>query len=566
MRRAVACAAAAAAMAACGGAGSAARSGGAARPGAPHVVPGDLDAQTLLGDLPGRAAKLGGGPVSLVAAGETVDGERLGGFVDIPKDQCLLGYARGSSSIEDLDVAIFAEEGNPIAADEAPDAHPTVLLCPPHPERVYVAVHTATGEGLVALAAQLLPRDRAADAAHTLGARGGRGGGPRPADAWPGLEDHVRAHRAALGGAWEELRKVAVTVDARSTTEVALPVEANQCIDALIVPDDDVAMLDVEALDGDGRIVVRAHEGGRNRSVTLCSPLAFSGALAIRPHVGSGLAAVVLAKSSVETARDAALRPQVAWLGATATLDAARAARNAELGKAGYGPASMMQSGSLLLGRRATVAVDLAPAPACSRVDVVGGSPVALLSATAWDGAALLGAADGASGATVFVCGRARAQLEVETRARAGPYAVLVRPERWKDPAFTAHPIAAGRMLTRAAAGPGALFEGAPLASRAFSLDPSRRVSYLETTPPGQCLHVTAGAEGEGVGLELRVIDAVTGEELDREVAETAVAARACAAPGAARSIRVELRGTSGKLDAVVGGRLTPGWRAPPSP
>ena len=192
---------------ACGGHGDLPVKSGNGKPlGAPRVVPGELDARLLLEDLPSRAIKLGAGPVTVVASGEAVEGERLGAFVEVPADACLLGYARSSSSLDDIDVAAFADEGNPIATDEAPDAHPTILLCPPHPERVYLAVHAASGEGLVALAAQIVPRERAAEVGRVLGARGSRGEGPRPADAWPGLDDHVRAHRVALGGAWEEFR------------------------------------------------------------------------------------------------------------------------------------------------------------------------------------------------------------------------------------------------------------------------------------------------------------------------------------------------------------------------
>src|SRR5206468_3469365 len=110
---------------------------------APNVVNGDLDAKLLLGDIPFRATQLGAGPARIVASGPIGEGERLGAFVDVPADQCLLGYARGSSSIDDIDVVVFAEEGNPIATDEGPDSHPAVVMCPPHPERVYLAVHAA---------------------------------------------------------------------------------------------------------------------------------------------------------------------------------------------------------------------------------------------------------------------------------------------------------------------------------------------------------------------------------------------------------------------------------------
>ncbi len=552
-------------------------------PVAPRVILGDLDASLLLDDIPARAARLGAGPVSIVASGEAVENERIGAFVEVPADACLLAYARASSSVEDIDVAAFADEGNPIAADEAPDAHPTILLCPPHPERIYLAVHTAGGEGLVALAAQVVPRDRAAEVGRALGARGGQGGGPRPADAWPGLDDHVRAHRTALGGTWEEFRRIALTLDARSITYAGLPLEANQCVDAVIVPDDDVALLEVEALDGEGRVVARAHEGVRDRTLTLCSPVSFSGSLAIRPHVGGGLAAVVLAKARGEVARDFSGRPDVAWVASPLSLEASRASRNADLARAGYGAPSASTNGALVLGRRVTIPLDLGvaseakvavlseaeaksgrPAPrvpaTCSRIDVVGGAPLALLDASVWDPSGSLLASAGASGSiALFVCGRARAQLELESRGRPGPFSVLARSERWKDAAFAAHPLASARMMARAASGPSMMHEGFPLAAKSFSLDPGRRISYGENLNAGQCVKVAVGVEGEGSGVELRVFDAGSSDELDRSVAEWSAAVRACASPTGPRSVRVEIRGTSGRLEAIVGERLTGG-------
>ena len=282
--------------------------------GAPRVVAGELEAKGLLDDLPARLASAGAGPMSIVAAGEAYEGERLGAFVDVPADACLLAYARASKSVDDLDVAVFSDEGTPLAIDEAPDAHPTTMLCPPHPDRVYVAAHTASGEGLVAVAAQLVPKANAAAVGRVAGARGSTGEGPRPADSWPGLDEMVREHRKALGGAWEEIRKVALSVDARTPTLTALALGADECADAVVFPSEDVALLDVEVLDGDGRTIARARESGKARTVTLCSPLAINGSLAIRPHVGRGLAAVVIARARGEVARDLTARPEIAWV------------------------------------------------------------------------------------------------------------------------------------------------------------------------------------------------------------------------------------------------------------
>ncbi len=551
------CALLLASLAGCGGAGGA-RSGGthAANQGeAPHVVPGALDARGLLGDLPMRASKLGAGPLSIVATGVSSAGERMGAFVEVPETSCLLGYARASSSVEDLDAAALAEEGSPLATDEAPDAHPTILVCPPHPARIYLSAHTVLGEGLVALGAQFVPRELAPEITHALGARGN--GGLRAADAWPGLDDEVSAHRRALGGTWEELRRVALLVDTRAPSSVGFPVEANQCIDVLVIPDDDVAALDVEALDGEGRVVGRVRDGDRARSMVLCSPVAFGGSLVVRPHGGTGVAAVVLGRAKAEVARDISTRVQIAWVGAAEPLESALRQRHAELAKAGYAEGSPPVRGALVLGRRSKVVLDL-PGGGCHRIDVVGGTPTALLEGNVWDAnGARVAWAEGSSGLTVFSCGHPKVDLEVEARGRPGPFAAVARPETWKDPAFAAHPLAAARMLTRAAPATAGKLDGVPLAVRALAVDAAHRGAFVETVRPGQCMTVILGGEGEGTGLELRLLDATTGDDLDRASGELSVASRVCAGPSGAK-IRAEVRAAGGKMDVVVGERLAP--------
>jgi hypothetical protein len=524
----------------------------------PQIVAGSLQAAPLLGDLPARASRLGAGPLAIVASGPMSEGERLGAFVEVPADACLLAYGRASASLEDIDLAAFAEEGNPVAVDEGPDPKPTLILCPPHPARIYLAAHAASGEGLCVVAAQLVPRAAAAEVGRAVGARGSSVGASRSPEAWPGLDDQVRTHRAAIGGAWDEQRRVAIAADTRAVSAVAFTVEEGGCSDALVVPDDDVAVVDVDVLDAEGRLVARAKDGGPARSVTVCSPIAINGSLQLRPHVGRGLVAVVVAKTKPGTARELLARPEIAWASPSQPLDATRAARNGALAKAGYAPPVASQTGQLQLGRRTTTPVELVGAPACTRIDVVAGAPLALVDAAVWDDqGGLLAAAEGAGDTALFACGRGKARVDLGTRGRPGPYAILARPERWKDPSFAAHPLAAGRMLGRAAVGPFGVHEVGTASARHAVLDAAHQFVQSATIPPGQCLRVAVGVEGEGTGLDARLFDAASSEELDRSHGQTTAAVRACA-PAAALTVRLELRATAGKLDAIIGQRTTP--------
>jgi hypothetical protein len=531
--------------------------GGPVRLPSPRVTAGGLDPRTLLGELPSRAARLGAGAPALISSTEAVESDWVGGFVDVPRDECVLAYARGSSSIEDVDVAIFSEEGTQLAADEGRDVHPTVLLCAPHPDRVYVAGHVVDGEGLVVVGAQLVPKERAIIIARALGARGAIAEGPRPVEAWPGLDDVVREHRRALGGTWDEFKRVALSVDARVPTYVSLPIEADQCVDAVIVPDADVALLDVEAFDGDGRVMARAREGMAARWLTLCSPISMPGSLSVRPHVGRGLTAVVLSRARGDVARDLSARADVAWTAASQPLEAAKTARNTMLAKSGYGAPMLASNGSLVLGRRVSVPLDLkALDGACARIDVVAGAPLALIDARVWDDAgSLLGSAEASSSLALFACARNGVRLELETRGRPGPFAVTVRQERWKDAAFAAHPLAASRMLARAAVGPDTLLDGREAPAREVSLDATRVIAWSENLAAGRCVRVTIGAQGDGAGIELRVFDPADGSDLDRSEAANAVTVRACAPALAARDVRFEARVSAGRMDAVVGER-----------
>lgn len=521
---------------------------------APRVVVGALEARPLLGDLPAKAMRLGAGPLAIVSSATIAEGERIGAFVEVPKDDCLLAYARSSASLEDIDLAAFTDEGSPVAVDEGPDPRPTILICPPHPDRVYVAVHAAAGEGLCVIAAQLVPRHRAEAVGRVAEARGAS---PKSPETWPGLEQHVRSHRARVGGSWEEQRRVAVAVDPRAASSVAFSIDEGGCTDAIVVPDDDVAVLDVDVFDADGRIVARAKESAAVRSVTVCSQLAMNGSLQVRPHVGRGLVAVVLSQAKGDSARELLSRPEIAWIVAGQPLDAARAARERALGGAGYAAPNTTHTGQLQLGRRLTLPLELAGAP-CSRVDVVAGAPLALVEAAVWDdGGNLLASGDGADGAVLFACGKGKVRIDLGTRGRPGPFAVLARPERWTAPVFATYPLAASRMLTRSSGPTASLHDGVAGTVRHVVLESSKRFVHDANVASGKCLQFVAGVEGEGTGLDVRLFDAATGEELDRSHGQVSASVRTCAVTEP-RAVRVEARASAGKIDAIVGERVAP--------
>lgn len=517
-------------------------------PRAPVVASGDLDAHKLLAETSARAIALGAGPASIVASGQISAGERIGAFVEIPTDACLLTYARASPSLEDIDVAVFAEEGNPVVVDEGPDAYPTVLLCPPHPSRVYAAVHAASGEGLVALSAQIVPRDHAVEIGKALRAHGTRGE-MASAEAWPGLGDHVQKHRASLGGTWEEVRRVAVAIDERAPTNVSMAIDAGECIDALVLAGEDTSLLDAEVVDDTTRVVARANGVGKELSLVVCSETALAAMLVVRPHVGAGVAAVVLSRTPIATGADIAAPVHLAWVPSRASLSDARTRLDAELAKVGYGASISATTVTAVLGRRTTVPLEAGDA--CRRIDVIGGAPVGWLHASVWDDKGTdLGQAVGSSQVVLFACGKSKVGVDLEVRGRGGSVAVVARKERWQSPVFATLPLAASRMLQRASESMGD--DVPPGAVRQLSIDASRREVWESSVAQGSCAFVTAGVEGAGTGVAVQAIDVATGDVIDRGAAMHAASVRSCAR-SSPRRVRYEVRVTSGKLDIVVG-------------
>jgi hypothetical protein len=155
----------------------------------------------------------------------------------------------------------------------------------------------------------------------------------------------------------------------------------------------------------------------------------------------------------------------------------------------------------------------------------------------------------------LFACARTGARLELEARGRPGPFAVTVRPERWKDAAFEAHPLAASRMLARAAMGPDTLLDGKEVTTRELVLDGDRVTSWSENIAAGKCLRATVGAEGDGAGIEVRAFEGT--DEIDRSEAADAASVKACATAESPRAVRFEVRASAGHMAAVLGERTS---------
>src|SRR5439155_18521676 len=142
-----------------------------------------------------KARALGAGELKILGADYATEGDRIGAFVDLDADACILALSRSSPSIADVDLYAFEDDGSAFATDESPDAQAAIIVCPPHPKRLYVVARVMAGAGLLGVGVQIIPKANIEAIARAVGARGRPGEDSGRLDAWPGLEAFVRAHR-----------------------------------------------------------------------------------------------------------------------------------------------------------------------------------------------------------------------------------------------------------------------------------------------------------------------------------------------------------------------------------
>jgi hypothetical protein len=499
----------------------------------------------------------GAGPLQIAATDVAADGDRVGGFVAIPSEQCLLAYARGSPGIDDLDLYAYGDDGSVLGADEAADPHPALIICPPHPTRAYVVARVAAGRGIVAVAVHSVSPAAAERAGRSLGARGRPGEEMGRVESWPGLDERVSEHRRLLGGHWEELRRVAVQADARAPTRLTATLSPDRCLDVLVVPGEEFAQLEVTLLGEDERILARAVPYGRDRSAIICSPVQSQIAIEVRPHAGQGLCAVVLGQSPRGAERQIGGPVRVYRTAPTIELSVERAQRAKILRALGYPDGVQVGTGTADVGRRTSFPVALPDG--CVRLEIVAGRPLAGITADLWSANGdLIATGDAGEGPTLFACGKATAaRIDIEAMSHPGPFAVELRKEKLSPPTLAAHPLAAGRLLSVVASRGDAVTAGAAADAKVLALDGVSLKTVEVQVPDGRCADVVAAVDAGGAGIDMRLFDPQANEESSLVRGRLVAESRVCAT-ARNRSFRAELRLTSGKADALVWTRLLP--------
>ena len=482
-----------------------------------------------------------------------VAGDRVATLVDLPADSCAVFIARATDTIADLDLMVYGEDGAELGMDEGADKTPAVLVCPPHPTRVYVSARIADGHGLVALGAERMPPADAERAAVAYHARQRAGEGDARLANWPGLAERITEHRQRLGGKWTDVRRVAVPLDARIPTRLSANVEEQRCLHALVLASDELSHIELSAVDQNGHILGRAANLGRDRSLLVCSTSSTPISFELRPQGGRGLAVLVLSQSDVGSAAefDDALRIDRY---ASGSLDDARQKNATRLQGLGYPKAKVLKTGTLQPGRLDSAAFSLPKG--CVRLDVLAAAPVRDVSARLWGADDSLIAESHAHATPVlFACSAGGpVRLDTESLARPGEYSVELRVEPEPAPLLQASPLAASRLL-------GHMLEHGLIQSGTQAgkitlhhLTPEHLETEKLLVPFGRCVDFTLALGVGSTGAEVRLVDDDSGEELALSRGNHATSARICAIAalsGGTIHARAELRVDAGQGDGL---------------
>ena len=511
-----------------------------------------LDARRLKG-----AGQLGRAVILAVEPG--IAGDRISTLLEVPPGDCVVVIARGSESIEDLDLLAYGEDGAPLGSDEAPDREPSLLICPPHPARIVLAARVAQGHGIVAVGSERVAPAQAAKAALRYAVKNRPAGDNARLEAWPGLDALVLRERARVGGKFQDLRRVALALDATVATTLPATIDAGRCVHGLFIPSDDVSHLDVAALDDQGRILGRAVGSGRQRALVVCSPITTEVSFEIRPHSGRGLAVAALSRSIAGSESEIEAEVVRRDVYPSAELSRERQALLARLKKLGYGPAKVAVAKlELGVGRRSSSFLELGAG--CTRIDVVGGAPLRGLDARLWSDAGQLRASgSGGGAATLFACGGGKLRLDTSATLGPGPVSVLTETETAVPGELTRWPLAGGRLVSRMLARGVLLRPSAIGKVTELTLSAEQLSTHPIMVPVDRCLDIDVAIEGAAAGVELRAVETASALELDSDVGEAAASVRLCAYGRGARGsleARVELKTVSGAARGLLSTRL----------
>ncbi len=521
-------------------------------PRVPGQEPLESEGARLIAADAARARAAGAGPFAILATGAGAPGDNLGGRATVTNVDCALFMARGGKAVEDLDLFVYSDDGTVLGEDETSNRTANVVICPPHPERLYAFGRVASGHGLFAVSMQMVAPRLANIVASAMGVEGTPGQERLNDDGWPGLDAAIGLHRQQLRGQFRDVQRSAVPVDPRMPTRISASVGSHQCVDILVVPSDEVAFLELTVLDSEGRILGRAPSDVGVQAAVVCSEVPAEITLELQARAGRGLAAVVTSLVDDPQSLDAPGTVILRNPNPPTSLDQAERTLAGALSRQGYAPPVSIRTGTTVVGKRSSLDVDL-PA-GCSRVDVVPGAPSTGVEAWLWSArGSLVAHDDGGARATLFGCESGRARVDIESAVRAGPFAVEVRPTLDAPAIFRDHPVAAARALMRLDAAGRLDVSSKALPVRVLTLSPETTSADELRIPAGRCVDVALGLSSGAEGADLRLVNSDDKSEVAFSRGTYSALATACSlGTTTPLAIRIEARASAGSSQALL--------------
>jgi hypothetical protein len=351
-------------------------------------------------------------------------GARATHGLELPARSCVTLIAIASQGVHDMDAALYSPDGDLLAVDSQPDAHPTIQVCTgDEPHTLYYALQVYEGAGSFLMAGFLGQQSTLEAAAKLLGARPAVA---RLGHAEPDGPGRVSAFRDGLQrrGFQPVQPPLRVPLTQDQTIRVALRVEPGQCYTAAGFALDGISNVDLRVLDEEGSEVARDASEEQDAGAQFCAERRAEYATELHSVAGTGTALLLLFHVDA-----ASIGGQSGlWLGERPLTPAATAplpetveqvARRAS--QDGFKLARTLRTGQLGPGEVIAQPISL-HAQRCARIEAIGGPGLGRIGLVAASAAGfVVTSAEGETGTTyVHLCSTIARELNLQVHAASG--------------------------------------------------------------------------------------------------------------------------------------------------
>ncbi len=365
-------------------------------------------------------------------AGFLSTGARATHALPVAQHSCVTLVAIASRAVHDMDATLYNPEGEALASDTQPDAHPAIQVCTgAESVTLYYALQVYDGAGTYLVVPFFGDPSTLEAAASALGAKPGVARLDTPTTGGPSRIASFREGLERRG--FERVRDdVRFALQGDQRLRVPMPVDPGQCYTAASFAFEGLDDVNLRVLDDEGVEVARDESGETDASAQFCVERAAEYAAEVYGTTKSGIALFMLLRANA-----AALGGTSGlWLGERPLVAASKVPLDDALAEAtrraahdGYKPRASVVQGRLAPGEAVAHAVSL-HAKKCARIQAVGGPGLRRLAIAAHDpaGAMIASSEGGVDSTYVHVCGSTARELDLQLRATegSGPVALAI--------------------------------------------------------------------------------------------------------------------------------------------